>query len=122
MSGSPMPTMSSLSVIPLASPARPLVPVERARAKRVPRRRCHRRPPAQERGGRVLRIEMELPDDLVAKLDRIAAATGTSRADLIRDALRVLIASHEEPGSLDQYVGMLADFPEDGLAYQERLR
>jgi metal-responsive CopG/Arc/MetJ family transcriptional regulator len=34
-----------------------------------------------------MRIEMELPDDLVAALDRIAAETGTPRADLIRDAL-----------------------------------
>jgi hypothetical protein len=33
-----------------------------------------------------------------------------------------LIATHKAPGSLDEYFGMLADLPEDGLTYQERLR
>ena len=69
-----------------------------------------------------MRTVIDIPDDQIATLDRLAAEAGKSRAALIREALQALIASHEEPSDLDEYFGILADFPEDGLAYQERLR
>jgi hypothetical protein len=70
----------------------------------------------------VMRTVIDIPDDQVEALDRLAAEAGKSRAALIREALRNLITSRKPDRSLDEFFGLWGPSREDGLAYQERMR
>jgi metal-responsive CopG/Arc/MetJ family transcriptional regulator len=70
-----------------------------------------------------MRTIIDIPDDQVAKINRLAKEAGQSRAALIREALEKLIASRQQEPDLDVYFGLwTSGQEEDGLAYQERLR
>ena len=69
-----------------------------------------------------MRTVIDIPDDQVARLDRLAAESGKSRAALVREALKDLIARREPDLDLNAYAGLWGSAKEDGLAYQERMR
>lgn len=69
-----------------------------------------------------MRTVIDIPDDQVETLDRLAAEAGKSRAALIREALQELISSRKPERDLDEFFGLWGPWEEDGLVYQERLR
>jgi metal-responsive CopG/Arc/MetJ family transcriptional regulator len=71
-----------------------------------------------------MRIAIDIPDDQLAELSRIAKCEKVSRAALVRQAIADLLAASRRTGDpeIDAAFGLWADRDEDGLAYQERLR
>ena len=67
-----------------------------------------------------MRISVEIPDDQLAELTRIAKREGVSRAALLRKAIADLLAAQRRDAIADAF-GLRPDM-EDGLGYQERLR
>jgi len=72
-----------------------------------------------------MRTVIDLPDEQIATLDRLARAAGTSRAAMIREAVRDLLRRTPAP-DVDAAFGLWAgdheNGGEDGLDYQRRLR
>lgn len=68
-----------------------------------------------------MRTLVDLPEEDIALLNKLAKAGSVSRAELVRQAVSTYLAPHKKT-SLHEFFGMWRDFPEDGLAYQERLR
>jgi metal-responsive CopG/Arc/MetJ family transcriptional regulator len=70
-----------------------------------------------------VRTLVDIPDDQVAELNRLAEREKVSRAALVRKAIADLLASKRQTRQevLDATFGIRPDM-EDGLAYQERLR
>lgn len=71
-----------------------------------------------------MRIAVDIPDDQLAELTRLAKRERVSRASLVREAIAALLAEKRKTGdaAIDAAFGIWADREEDGLAYQERLR
>jgi metal-responsive CopG/Arc/MetJ family transcriptional regulator len=73
-----------------------------------------------------MRTVIDLPDEQIATLDRLARAAGTSRAAMIREAVRELLRDRTRAPDVDAAFGLWAaddeSCREDGLAYQRRLR
>lgn len=69
-----------------------------------------------------MRTVIDIPDEQVAALDRLARAAGTSRAAMIRAAVDRLLEDRTPAPDIDAAFGLWADGDEDGLAYQRRLR
>ncbi|MCF1473020.1 MULTISPECIES: CopG family transcriptional regulator [Rhizobium/Agrobacterium group] len=67
-----------------------------------------------------MRTLIDLDDDAVLKLDRIARQEKISRAALIRQAVASLLEERQQP-DLDHGFGLWKNQP-DGLAYQQALR
>ena len=70
----------------------------------------------------VMRTVIDIPDDQVDALDRLAAEVGKSRAALIREAVQDLISRHKPECHLNGYFGRWGPSEEDGLAFQGRMR
>ena len=68
-----------------------------------------------------MRIAVDIPEDQLAQLTRLADREGVSRAALLREAIAALLAKKRQT-AIDAAFGLWADREEDGLAYQERLR
>jgi len=68
-----------------------------------------------------MRTIIELPADQVASLDEWCRHEGVSRAEAIRRAVAEHLRKHPAGGAKRAF-GIWRDIPEDGLAYQERLR
>jgi predicted transcriptional regulator len=68
-----------------------------------------------------MRIAVDIPDDQLAELSRLAKREGVSRASLLREAIAAVLAKKRK-AAIDAAFGLWADRKEDGLAYQERLR
>lgn len=69
-----------------------------------------------------MRTGIDIPDEQVEILDRMAAKAGRSRAALIREALAELISRRRPDRCPDAFFGLWQPGREDGLAFQERLR
>lgn len=69
-----------------------------------------------------MRTVIDIPDDQVETLDRLAVEAGQSRAALIRQALQQLISSRLRARDPKRFFGLWAPAREDGLAFQERMR
>ena len=71
-----------------------------------------------------MRIAVEIPDDELAELTKLAKRNGVSRASLVRQAVADLLAARRRTGvvEIDAAFGLRADREEDSLAYQARLR
>jgi metal-responsive CopG/Arc/MetJ family transcriptional regulator len=71
-----------------------------------------------------MRTLIDIPDDQIAELAKLAETEKVSRAALVRQAITALLASKHSKNvdAMDAAFGMWADREEDGLAYQERLR
>lgn len=68
-----------------------------------------------------MRTLVDLPKDDVTLLTRLAKQASVSRAELVRQAVSAYLAPHKK-SSIREFFGMWPDFPEDGQAYQDRLR
>lgn len=67
-----------------------------------------------------MRTLVDIPDRQIEELARISSASQVSPAEVIRRAISAYLAQHS-PGPDDAF-GIWKDAPEDGLAYQERVR
>jgi metal-responsive CopG/Arc/MetJ family transcriptional regulator len=70
-----------------------------------------------------MRTLVDIPDDQIAELTKMAEREKVSRAALIREAISDLLASKRQTptDAIEAAFGIRPDM-EDGLAYQERLR
>jgi metal-responsive CopG/Arc/MetJ family transcriptional regulator len=70
-----------------------------------------------------MRTLVDIPDDQIAELNKLAEREKVSRAALVRKAISNLLVSKRRTATdaLDAAFGIRPDM-EDGLAYQERLR
>jgi predicted transcriptional regulator len=71
-----------------------------------------------------MRTLVDIPDDQIADLAKIAEAENVSRAALVRRAIADLLKARRanKSDAIDAALGLWSDREEDGLAYQERLR
>ena len=71
-----------------------------------------------------MRTLVDIPDDQIAELAKIAEAENVSRAALVRRAIADLLKARRanKSDAIDAALGLWSDREEDGLAYQERLR
>ena len=69
-----------------------------------------------------MRTVIDIPDEQVEILDRMAAQVGRCRTALIREALDELISRHDADRDLEAFFGLWKPSREDGLAFQTRLR
>ncbi len=67
-----------------------------------------------------MRVLVDIPDEMIDKLNGLSRARGVSRASLIRVALSRLVEEAGE-GDIDAAFGLWGG-GEDGLVYQERVR
>jgi len=67
-----------------------------------------------------MRMLVDLPESELTQLKELSRTRKTSRAQLIRLAVRGFLAQNR-PG-LDASAGLWKDRGEDGVAYQQRLR
>ena len=70
-----------------------------------------------------MRTLVDIPDEQIAELNKLAEREKVSRASLVRQAVAALLASKRQTGddAIAAAFGIRPDM-EDGLAYQERLR
>ena len=70
-----------------------------------------------------MRTLVDIPDDQIEQLNKLAEREKVSRASLVREAVANLLASKFQfnDDAIDAAFGIRPDM-EDGLAYQERLR
>jgi metal-responsive CopG/Arc/MetJ family transcriptional regulator len=71
-----------------------------------------------------MRTLVDIPDDQLEELTKLAEREKVSRAALVREAVATLLAAKRKAGrdAIDAAFGLWAGMEEDGLAYQERLR
>ena len=71
-----------------------------------------------------MRTLVDIPDDQIEELNKLAEREKVSRASLVRRAVADLLASKRKArgDGIAAAFGLWADRQEDGLAYQERLR
>ncbi len=71
------------------------------------------------------RILADLPDEDIKKLDDRASAQGTSRAALVREAVKLyLVEKGDDRSWVERYAGLWADRDDipDGVEYQRAMR
>jgi metal-responsive CopG/Arc/MetJ family transcriptional regulator len=70
-----------------------------------------------------MRTLVDIPDDQIEQLNKLAEREKVSRASLVRQAVADLLASKRQSNddAIAAAFGIRPDM-EDGLAYQERLR
>jgi metal-responsive CopG/Arc/MetJ family transcriptional regulator len=71
-----------------------------------------------------MRTLVDIPDEQLAELTRLAEQEKVSRASLVRRAVAEMLASKRKAkgDGIAAAFGLWANRDEDGLAYQERLR
>jgi metal-responsive CopG/Arc/MetJ family transcriptional regulator len=71
-----------------------------------------------------MRTLVDIPDDQLSELTKLAEREKVSRASLVRQAVADLLAAKRTTGdaAIAAAFGLWAGMEEDGLAYQERLR
>jgi metal-responsive CopG/Arc/MetJ family transcriptional regulator len=68
-----------------------------------------------------MRTLVDIPDQQIETLDRLARRQKRSRAAVVREALDEYLARNKaEP--IDKFFGMWADRDIDGLEYQDKMR
>lgn len=68
-----------------------------------------------------MRTIIDLPPEQVESLDSWCRREGVSRAEAVRRAVAEHLRKHHTP-SAEKAFGLWRSIPEDGLAYQDRLR
>jgi len=68
-----------------------------------------------------MRTLVDIPEEHLAILNQLSKSQKVSRAELVRRAVASYVQPHESAAPLFGF-GLWKDFPEDGLAYQERIR
>ena len=71
-----------------------------------------------------MRTLVDIPDEQLAELNKLAEREKVSRAELVRRAVAEMLASKRQAkgDGIEKAFGLWAGRDEDGLAYQERLR
>jgi metal-responsive CopG/Arc/MetJ family transcriptional regulator len=71
-----------------------------------------------------MRTLVDIPDDQIEELNKLAEREKVSRAALVRQAIADMLAAKRSVRGegIAAAFGLWADRDEDGLAYQERLR
>jgi metal-responsive CopG/Arc/MetJ family transcriptional regulator len=71
-----------------------------------------------------MRTLVDIPDDQIAELNKLAEREKVSRASLVRKAISDLLASRLKSGddAIAAAFGLWSDMEEDGRTYIERLR
>ena len=71
-----------------------------------------------------MRTLVDIPDDHLEELTKLAEREKVSRAALVRQAVAELLASKRKArgAGIAAAFGLWSDRDDDGLAYQERLR
>ncbi len=71
-----------------------------------------------------MRTIVDLPDDLVAKLDEIRKGKQVSRAEIIRRAIRLYLKQSKHPPQQprDEAFGLWAKRKTDALDYENNIR
>lgn len=68
-----------------------------------------------------MRTLVDLPEEDITLLSKLAKDASVSRAELVRQAVAKFLEPHRKT-SVREFFGMWPDFPEDGQAFQDRLR
>ncbi len=68
-----------------------------------------------------MRTLVDIPEEDLAILNDLSEAERVSRSELVRRAVASYVQPHKKSAPLVGF-GLWKDFPEDGLAYQERIR
>ncbi len=68
-----------------------------------------------------MRTIIEIPDDLVQALDALGKQTQSSRAALIREAVKEYL-THHEPAPMEAAFGLWKGRNPEGVEYQRELR
>jgi len=71
--------------------------------------------------GFFMRIRIDLPQSDLVQVDEIARRRAISRGEFIRQAISASLTPWRRKMDHTAF-GSWPDFPEDGLAYQERMR
>jgi metal-responsive CopG/Arc/MetJ family transcriptional regulator len=70
-----------------------------------------------------MRTFVDIPDDLIAELNKLAEREKVSRSALIRQAIAKLLAARKaREDAIAASFGIWSDMQEDSLDYQNRLR
>ena len=69
----------------------------------------------------VMRALIDIKEEQIRDLDRLAKEKNTSRAAIIREALHDYLRENERSTSLNAF-GLWGECGIDGLAYQEKIR
>lgn len=70
-----------------------------------------------------MRVAVDLPEDHLAELKKIASARKTSLAVVIREAIESFVDGDKEKSkAMDDAFGIWSDREIDGLEYQRKLR
>jgi metal-responsive CopG/Arc/MetJ family transcriptional regulator len=70
-----------------------------------------------------MRMFVDIPDDMIAELNKLAAREKVSRSALIRQAIANLLATNKaREDAIAASFGIRSDMQEDSLDYQNRLR
>lgn len=69
----------------------------------------------------VMRTVIDVPDEIIATLDRVSGREKRSRAALIREAISDYLRKNALPPA-DEAFGIWKAKPTDGVAYQQSLR
>ncbi len=64
-----------------------------------------------------MRTLIDIPESDLLEIKKIT----NNRSEFVRKAIRMSLDSQKKP-DIDRYFGIFADDPEDGLAFQERMR
>ena len=68
-----------------------------------------------------MRTLIDIPDEDLKLLNQVAKKLSISRAEFVRRSVAASLVPHREKMNHAAF-GAWADFAEDGLAYQERMR
>jgi hypothetical protein len=68
-----------------------------------------------------MRVLIDIPEEDLKQVAKVTREQGISRAEFVRRAIKSSLEA-KPASSLDKYFGIWADNPEDGLAFQERMR
>ena len=68
-----------------------------------------------------MRTLIDIPEEDLKLLTQVAKKLSISRAEFVRRSVTASLAAHHQKMSHAAF-GAWSDFPEDGLAYQQRMR
>jgi metal-responsive CopG/Arc/MetJ family transcriptional regulator len=71
--------------------------------------------------GGLVRTLIDIPEEDLKLLNEVAKKLSVSRSELVRRAVATSLAPHRQKMNHAAF-GAWSEFPEDGLAYQERMR
>jgi hypothetical protein len=68
-----------------------------------------------------MRVLIDIPEEDLKQVAKVTREQGISRAEFVRRAIKSSLEA-KPPSDLSEFFGIFKDNPEDGLAFQERMR